>query len=170
VRHAPAPLGVSLRATIKLERQGLLRPLREMGHEVGNFREESTPQTFGRYRTFGGSSRAGPLVMIVASRGLGASACGVPAPPARGEMPPAPAQLIASYALRAVLATSETRFHVRRVEPGAWPGVAANPGSLSLSPQSPGSLLLDIGQATSGQDACASSFLDESLGTDESSR
>src|SRR6184192_1532163 len=70
------------------------------------------------------------------------------APRQRGEMPLAPAQLIASYALWAV-GTSPRLYDflqprnalpVRRVEPGAWPGVAAKPRVTLLSPQSPGSL------------------------------
>lgn len=51
----------------------------------------------------------------------------------------APAQLIASYALRAAgtspglydFLQPRNALPVRRVEPGAWPGVCRNPGSLS---------------------------------------
>jgi hypothetical protein len=82
------------------------------------------------------------LVMIVASRGPGASALRLAGAPGKGRDAVAPARLIASYALRAAgtspglydFLQPRNALHVRRVEPGAWPGVAANPGSLS-SPQ-----------------------------------
>ena len=105
--------------------------------------------------------------MIVASRGPGASACGLAGAPGKGRDAAAPAQLIASYALRAA-GTSPGLYDFLQPRNEEWSRGRGpelpHPRVTLLSPQSPGSLFLDIGQATSAQDACASSFLDESLG------
>ena len=64
---------------------------------------------------------------------------------------------------RPVLGAPWSLACARRVEPGAWPGVAAARVTSSPS-RSPGSVFFDGQQATSCQEACASSLLDDFAG------
>ena len=106
------------------------------------------PQTFGQHGTYGGSSRDSAHVMIVASRGPGASALRrAGALGTRGEMPSprlnssqaTPCGPLAPHPVCTISCNLETRFPFEEWSRGRGPEFAATQGH-SL-PQSPGSLV-----------------------------